>query len=43
MRMVIVNFPSETMKMAASYDENVSEDSLGYSHKKWKYEKKWEI
>ena len=31
-RMVIVNFPSEKMEIAASYDESVNEDSMGFTH-----------
>ena len=31
-RIVIVNFPSEMMEIAASYDENVNRDSMGLTH-----------
>ena len=31
-RMVIVNFPSEMIEIATSYDENVNKDSLGLTH-----------
>ena len=42
-RMVIVNFPSEMMEIAASYDENVNKDSLGLTHTLIKGEEWMEI
>ncbi len=31
-RMIIVNFPSKMIEIAACYDENVNKDSLGLTH-----------